>query len=281
MAKDTIKRILTTADPTKLVKHPLSLEIYGEIPDPGFDASVAARGVDEPIVVAADGKTIISGVRRRNAAIKARMKEVPIYVRKDLVDQLDIEEAIIEANRHNEQTNEAKARAFKRLKEIEELRASIRMKSQLKQGNAPASPNLDEAAKGRADVKAAGQAGMKKTTARKAAEVVAKIDEATAAGDKETAADLRETLNTKSVDAAHKKAAPPKPKRKKATREKPTTAALFDQIQRQHFSGKSGLPQALDTLAEACGGKGENYKAADGGLNVFLKHGKEMRKGNG
>jgi len=271
MAKDTIKRILTTADPTKLVKHPLSLEIYGEIPDPGFDASVAARGVDEPIVVAADGKTIISGVRRRNAAIKARMKEVPIYVRKDLVDQLDIEEAIIEANRHNEQTNEAKARAFKRLKEIEELRASIRMKSQLKQGNAPASPNLDEAAKGRADVKAAGQAGMKKTTARKAAEVVAKIDEATAAGDKETAADLRETLNTKSVDAAHKKAAPPKPKR----------TALFDQIQRQHFSGKSGLPQALDTLAEACGGKGENYKAADGGLNVFLKHGKEMRKGNG
>jgi len=70
-----------------------------------------------------------------------------------------------------------------------------------------------------------------------------------------------------------------KPKEKKKSREKPTTAAIFDQIQRQHFSGKSGLPQSLDNLAEACGGRGENYKAANDGLNQFLKAGKEMRKG--
>jgi len=273
----TATRILTKADPTKLVKHPLSLKIYGEKPDPGFDASIAARGIDEPIVVAADGKTIISGVRRRNGAIKDGQTEVPIYVRKDLTDPLDIEEAIIEANRHNEQTIETKARAFKRLKEIEEARAANRQKTSTGGKSPQLSPNLDEAGKGRADEKAAEQAGMKKTTARKAAEVVTKIDEAEAAGDKETAADLRETLNTKSVDAAHKKAKPPKPKKK--SREVPTSAAIFDQIQKRHFAGASGLPQSLDKLAEACGGRGENYKAANGALNAFLKHGKEMRKG--
>ncbi len=70
-----------------------------------------------------------------------------------------------------------------------------------------------------------------------------------------------------------------KPKRKKATREVPSTAAIFDQIQRKHFSGSSGLPQSLDKLAEACGSRGPNYKSANDGLNLFLKHGKEMRKG--
>ena len=190
-----ITRTLASCDPAKLVKHPTSLKIYGEKADDGFDASVKARGVDEPIVVAADGKTIVSGVRRRNAAIKAKMKLVPVITRIDLVDGLDIEEAIIEANRHNEQSMEAKARAFSRLKEIESERADKRMKSQLKQGNAPASTTSGTAGKsGRAVDVAAGQVGLGKTTAVRASEVVKKIDEAEAAGDTETATDLRENI---------------------------------------------------------------------------------------
>lgn len=72
--------------------------------------------------------------------------------------------------------------------------------------------------------------------------------------------------------------APPKPKKKKASREQVTTAQLFDQMQK-HFSGRGGLPQQLDALAEACGGQGANYKTADDGLNQFLNSAKEMRKG--
>jgi len=210
----TVKRILTKADPVKLVKHPTSLKIYGEKPDPGFDESVKARGIDEPIVVAADGKTIISGVRRRNAAIKAKLKEVPILVRQDLVDGLDIEEAIIEANRHNEQSMEAKAKAFARLKAIEEERAEKRQKAGLNRGNSPLGPknHHGEQAKnpektggrGKSSEIAAEQVGLSRKTAERAAVVVAKIDEAEAAGDAETAADLRETLET-SVAAAHRK----------------------------------------------------------------------------
>ena len=201
------KRILTKIDPTKLVKHPLSLKIYGEKADAGFDAAIKARGIDEPIVVAADQKTIVSGVRRRNAAIKAKITEVPILVRQDLTDKLDIEEAIIEANRHNEQTVEAKTKAFQRLKEIESERTAISSKKNLKQGKNPTIPpsgeRLPHSENSRAAEKAAEQVGLSRKTLEKAAVVVDKITEADKAGDVETATELRETLEH-SVSEAHR-----------------------------------------------------------------------------
>lgn len=216
VATTAITRILTKADPTKLVKHPVSLKIYGEKSDDGFDESIRLRGVDEPIVVAADGKTIISGVRRRNAAIKAGLDLVPVIERRDLTDDLDIREAIVEANRHNEQTMEAKARAYAELKEVESERAKRRQQATQNspthsvRGKVP-TPKLCEKPKenGRSKDKAAEQVGVSRKTADKALAVVAKIDEAEATGDKETAAELRETLEV-SVSAAHKKAITPK-----------------------------------------------------------------------
>lgn len=197
-----ITRTFKTIDPSKLIKHPLSLRIYGEQADPGFDESIKARGIDEPIVVAADGKMVISGVRRRNGAIKAGLKKVPIIVREDLVKDIDIREAIIEANRHNEQTMEAKAAAYAELKEIESERAKQRQLATLKKGNVPVRGNFPQREAGKASDKAAKQVGLSSKTAEKAVAVVEKIKEATAAGKVTTAEDLRQTLN-KSVSKAH------------------------------------------------------------------------------
>lgn len=201
-----ITRILTRADPQKLVKHPLSVEVYGDTCDEGFDESIKRRGVDEPIIVAADNKTIVSGVRRRNGAIKARIDDVPILVRTDLTEQIDIREAIIEANRQNERSVETRAREFRILKEIEAERAGKRQRATLKKGTSPVMENIPQREKGATRDKAAEAVGMSGKTAEHAAEVVDRIDEAHEAGDTETEEDLRETLNKKSVAAAHRKA---------------------------------------------------------------------------
>ena len=59
---------------------------------------------------------------------------------------------------------------------------------------------------GKAKRIAAAKVGMSEPTAEKAEEVLKEIDKAKAAGDKERAADLRETLNNESVAEAHRKA---------------------------------------------------------------------------
>lgn len=58
-----------------------------------------------------------------------------------------------------------------------------------------------------------------------------------------------------------------------------SSAELVDAIQRKHFSGRDGLPQALDAVAKANGGKGPQYEIANAGLNKFLGALKKMRGG--
>lgn len=197
-----ITRTLKSLEPSSLIKHPLSLRIYGEQSDAGFDESIKARGIDEPIVTAADGMTIISGVRRRNGEIKAGLKKVPIIVREDLAKDIDIREAIIEANRHNEQTMEAKAEAYAELKAIETERAKARQATSTGGKSPQPMVNVPQAEKGAAGDKAAKKFGISRKTADKAVAVVAKIKEATELGKVTTAEDLRQTLN-KSVSKAH------------------------------------------------------------------------------
>jgi hypothetical protein len=62
-------------------------------------------------------------------------------------------------------------------------------------------------------------------------------------------------------------------------KEKPSAARLFDAMQRQHFSGKTGLPQTIHAMADANGGKGAQFKTADESLNGFLKATTAMRDG--
>jgi ParB-like chromosome segregation protein Spo0J len=62
-------------------------------------------------------------------------------------------------------------------------------------------------------------------------------------------------------------------------KEKASAARLFEAMQKQHFSGKTGLPQTIDAMAEANGGKGGQYEIADTSLETFLKATSQMRDG--
>lgn len=63
-------------------------------------------------------------------------------------------------------------------------------------------------------------------------------------------------------------------------KEKPSAAKIFSMMQRQHFSGASGLPQMIDSMAEANGGKGGQYDIANASLDSFLGAARSMREGN-
>ena len=199
-------------DPKTLKNHLRNIEIYGDKPDDDFVES-CKHGIDTPLLITPDG-TVISGHRRRQAAIRWKHKTVPVVVRRDLVDPLDIEWTLINSNRQREKTNEQKAREVERLLEIERERAAKREAAGLKRGKeSPATEPVPEREKPErfqekgesADI--AGEAvGWSGKTATAAVEVVKAIDEAEASGDTETAEDLRETLNTKGVKPAKRKA---------------------------------------------------------------------------
>jgi len=62
-------------------------------------------------------------------------------------------------------------------------------------------------------------------------------------------------------------------------KEVPSAASMFTAMQRQHFSGKTGLPQVIYAMAEANGGQGAQYAIANTSLDSFLKATKLMRDG--
>lgn len=62
-------------------------------------------------------------------------------------------------------------------------------------------------------------------------------------------------------------------------KEKPSASRLFIDLQRQHFSGKAGLPQTIDAMAEANGGRGAQYNIANTAIDTFLKATQAMRDG--
>lgn len=113
-------------DPATLTPHPLSLAIYGKDESLGdLQASIATHGVITPLVITAAGQ-IISGNRRQRAALASGLPSVPVEV-SPLTDPLDIEQAVIEANRQRTKTREQLGREFAELKRIEEARAKQRM----------------------------------------------------------------------------------------------------------------------------------------------------------
>lgn len=224
--------IINSIDPRNLKDHPLNAKVYGDHADEKFVES-CRNGITEHLHITADN-VIISGHRRRQAAIRIGMAEVPVIIRTDLKDEMDIEKALLLANEYRDKTVEQRAREGKELERIEaELAKRRRAATQIKDGSPPVStvrPNLDapenkakNAKNGRSDEKAAAAVGMSKDTLRKAVEVVDAIDEAEAEGDTETAEELRETLNNKSVSAAHKKA-------KKPQEEQPIRHVMEEQV---------------------------------------------------
>lgn len=206
-------RITTTLETRKVAdlrNHPLNAQVFGELKCDAdadeFIASVKTHGILVPLIVTKDGM-ILSGHRRRQAAAKAGLKEVPVIVRHDLNGGLASDFAWFETNRNREMTTEQRARWYETRVKIEELAAKERQAANLRQGqNVPNGKTAEKTRSGKSKDIAAADAGIDKRTANKAVEVVHAIDEAEAAGEPERAEELRETLNKKSVAEAHRKA---------------------------------------------------------------------------
>jgi ParB-like chromosome segregation protein Spo0J len=117
----------------QLKPHPLSARIYGRDLSPDLVESIAQQGVLEPWLVTVGctnraNRVVISGSRRLAAARRLSLKEVPTIL-PPLKESLEIEQALLEANRYREKTNEQKAREYAERKRIEGALSKRRMKS--------------------------------------------------------------------------------------------------------------------------------------------------------
>lgn len=209
-------------DPRSLKNHLVNIEIYGSSPSEEFLESVRAHGVLVPLTITTDG-TVISGHSRRQAAIMVGLKAVPCLV-SPLTDPDQIVRSLIESNRQRVKTNEQKAREAAHLFEIEKRAAAKRQeatrftsrgaseKAVNKGGDTVQEtfPEPQKAGKNQNSEQsrdAVGKVvGMSGKSLAGAVEVVAKIDEAKAHGDEETASKLSETLNEKGVAPALREA---------------------------------------------------------------------------
>lgn len=188
-------RLLETRNPSELTEHPLNLRIYGNAEDDEMTASVRENGVYTPLVVTSDG-VVVSGHRRRRAAISAGLAEVPVTVLAE-TSGVEIEKLVILLNTQREKTVIEKAREFKELAAIhKKIAAEIQKAGGTIKG------------KGRAEDIAAKAVGTSRRTANKAAEVVEHIETLRAAGKEDEADALTEKLNV-SVAAAHSEIADP------------------------------------------------------------------------
>lgn len=219
---------ITEANPSDLKNHPVNIEIYGtQSPCDEMLASIKEHGVIEPIRCTKD-MVVLSGHRRRQHAIIAKLKTVPVLVARNAIGEPEQIVEIIESNRQREKTREVRAREFGRLAEAKAELARQRQLSGLRKGKeVPVPKIISEREKGEAKAQAAEEVGMSRPTAEKAAAVVEVIDELVEAGETEKAAEIRETLNTKSVAAAAR-AAGVEPKKDGAKPEEKPVVDSFD-----------------------------------------------------
>lgn len=199
-------------NPFKLKNHKLNAEIYGDVADDDFVKS-CERGIEVPLMILADD-TIIAGHRRMQAARKLKMKDVPVIVRRDLVDPLDIEWAFIISNKSREKTPAQLSKEAAKLFEIEEKRAAARKSStqakpgeKAAQGGGTSSTTLapeenEDLGKTRDIVGAA--LGVSGKTAEKLADIGEKLEELEEKGHTNKAAELEQKVNEEGVAAAHR-----------------------------------------------------------------------------
>ena len=188
--------------PATLIEHPDNARIYGDDADSELIESIRIKGVLTPLLVTRSN-VIISGHRRWKAAMTLGLSSVPIaYFESD--DELDVLEALIEANRQRVKTNEQIGREFQELKRIEAERARIRQLAELKKGTElPVLMNSSEReVQGNARDIAAAKIGIKGVQGEKITKVLDHIDTLRDQGFEEDADELRKTLN-KSAHAAY------------------------------------------------------------------------------
>jgi len=111
-----------------LQPHPRQAELVGDMPPSRFEAfaaDIAAKGVQNALVLMADGQTIVCGHQRARAAKAHGIAKVPCIIRPDLHDPDDpaVIALLLGDNLHRRQLGPLeKARYAKKLTEIESAR---------------------------------------------------------------------------------------------------------------------------------------------------------------
>jgi len=208
-----------------LKPHPLSARIYGEQEAlDGMLESVKQYGIITPITVTRANQ-IVSGHRRFAAAQQAGLGKVPVvYFPTD--DELEIEIAVIEANRYREKNNIQKANEYRERLRIESELAKRRMQAAAVHGakgkeygadggrgnrKNPPEANLPQGGLERAPQardQAATPVGWGARTAEKAAKVVEYIEQT---GDDTMTALLNKSVNSAYAAVKQKTGDGPKP----------------------------------------------------------------------
>ncbi len=109
---------------TELKPHELNSKIYKDTFDEDFLSDIKEHGILTPLIIT-DNNVIISGHRRYEAAKALNFSDIPVIV-SDLTDDLDIQAAVIRANKQRIKTNEQMGREYKILLEIEKEKANRR-----------------------------------------------------------------------------------------------------------------------------------------------------------
>jgi ParB-like chromosome segregation protein Spo0J len=268
--------ILKEINPSELKNHLVNIEIYGTLPPcDEMLASVKEHGVIEPIRCTKD-MVVLSGHRRRQHAVIAKLKTVPVLVARNAISEEEQIVQLIESNRQREKTKEVRAREFARLSEA--MAELARKRQSAVGGKKPGalgkkvSEALGDA--GRAKDQAAAEVGMSRPTAEKAVEVVKVIDELVEAGETDKAEEIRETLNTKSVAAAARAAGvEPKKPPKLATVLKDGQRTVSQKPYDAHAIEKQfgALVRAIDDMATAAGlNNSTGHKQAVGHLSKAM-----------
>jgi len=238
----------------KILNHEVNLSIYGTKIDDDLVKSIEKIGVTHPIhVVKHKGGSFVclSGHRRKQHAQIAGLTKINCLVARQEMTEAEQVVFLCESNRQRVKTTEQLARETEALSEAYGTVAKERQK----RGKKPDPDLMKNVSQGRAEdnlaiTQAAKETGIgSRPTAEKAIEVVHAIDAATEAGDTETAEELRETLNNKSVKAAHEKATG-KPAKGSATNGK-TTVAGYDS--REFVKPLGAFTRTVDDAATACG----------------------------
>jgi ParB-like chromosome segregation protein Spo0J len=188
----------------ELQPHPQNVAIYGIEDVSGLMDQIVASGWIKPLVVNPANNRIISGHRRWLAVRGLGLKKVPVEYRA-FTNETDELEALLLENASRDKTPEQKVNEAEVWESIEGVRAKERQLASLKRGDeTPVEPNLAQREKGRTSEKAAAKVGMKKSTYKKSKKVVTAARKLRSEGKTKVAEKLLDTLNHKSVDAAHR-----------------------------------------------------------------------------
>ncbi|MGF1490700.1 MAG: ParB N-terminal domain-containing protein, partial [Prochloraceae cyanobacterium] len=190
-------------DPKQLKPHPANPKIYGENEDiSDLLLLISVSGLEERLVVNTKGE-IVSGNRRKRAALKLELPTVPIEVRAFESIEKEIE-FLLNKNASRTKTVYQKVREGQQWQAVEGKLAKDRMKTAQKDRSGR--KNFSYAAeKGKTSDIIGGRVGLGSgVTYTKAVKVVEEIDHLFTNGQTEIAEAYKKILNRPSVDGAYK-----------------------------------------------------------------------------